>query len=85
MSAPTCSLPVDASEEPTPQLGDPQPREVGRPKLGRPRRIRITTTVEPAKLALLREHARRAKKSIGQLADEHVKKRFEAGADPREP
>ena len=84
MSTPICSLPVAASEEPTPQLGDPQPREVGRPKLGRPRRIRITTTVEPTKLALLREHARRAKKSIGQLADEHVSERFETPADSRE-
>jgi hypothetical protein len=75
---------VDASEEPAAQLSDPEPREVGRPKLGRPRRIRITTTVEPAKLALLREHARRVKKSIGQLADEHVNERFEAPANPRE-
>jgi hypothetical protein len=84
MSVPACSPPVDASEESIAELGDPQPREVGRPKLGRPRRIRITTTVEPAKLAILREHARRVKKSIGQLADEHVNERFEAPANPRE-
>ena len=84
MSTPACSLPVDASEEPTTELGDPQPREVGRPKLGRPRRIRITTTIEPAKLAVLREHARRVKKSIGQLADELVNERFETPANPRE-
>ena len=48
----------------------------GRPKLGRPRRVRITTTIEPTKLALLREHARREKKSLGQLADEYVDLRF---------
>ncbi len=48
----------------------------GRPKLGRPRRVRITTTIEPSKLALLREHARREQKSLGQLADEYVDKRF---------
>jgi hypothetical protein len=51
-------------------------RRVGRPKLGGARRIRITTTVEPAKLALLREHALRTKKSLGQLADEYVAARF---------
>ncbi len=48
----------------------------GRPKLGRPRRVRITTTIEPSKLARLREHARREKKSLGQLADEYVDLRF---------
>jgi hypothetical protein len=48
----------------------------GRPKLGRPRRVRITTTIEPSKLALLREHARRERKSLGQLADEYVDLRF---------
>jgi hypothetical protein len=49
---------------------------VGRPKSGRPKRVRITTTVEPSKLAVLREHARREKKSLGQLADEYVTERF---------
>jgi hypothetical protein len=49
---------------------------VGRPKSGRSRRVRITTTVEPAKLALLREHARRENKSLGQLADEYVAEHF---------
>jgi hypothetical protein len=52
-------------------------RRVGRPKLGRAQRVRITTTVEPAKLALLREHALRTKKSLGQLADEYVAARFQ--------
>jgi hypothetical protein len=52
---------------------------VGRPKLGRPRRVRITTTIEPSKLVLLREHAQRAKKSLGQLADEYVDQRFPRG------
>jgi hypothetical protein len=51
----------------------------GRPKVGRPRRVRITTTVEPSKLILLREHAQRAKKSLGQLADEYVDQRFPRG------
>jgi len=48
----------------------------GRPKLGRPRRVRITTTIEPSKLILLRDHAQRVKKSLGQLADEYVDQRF---------
>lgn len=48
----------------------------GRPKVGRPRRVRITTTIEPSKLILLREHAQQAKKSLGQLADEYVDQRF---------
>jgi hypothetical protein len=48
----------------------------GRPRVGRPRRVRITTTIEPSKLILLREHAQRAKKSLGQLADEYVDRRF---------
>ncbi len=52
------------------------PAHRGRPKLGRPRRVRITTTIEPSKLALLREHARRRRKSLGQLADEYVEKHF---------
>jgi hypothetical protein len=60
------------------------PRAIGRPKLGRPRRIRITTTIEPAKLALLREHARRVRKSLGQLADEYVSAWFEVASDPHE-
>lgn len=48
----------------------------GRPRLGRPRRIRITTTIEPMKLIVLREHAQQVKKSLGQLADEYVAQRF---------
>jgi hypothetical protein len=48
----------------------------GRPKSGQLRRVRITTTIEPSKLALLREHARRQKKSLGQLADEYVAEHF---------
>lgn len=56
----------------------------GRPKLGQARRVRITTTIEPSKLALLREHARRAKKSLGQLADEYVCERFPSSQGPSE-
>lgn len=37
----------------------------GRPKLGRARRVRITTTIEPSKLVILREHARRKQKISG--------------------
>jgi hypothetical protein len=56
----------------------------GRPKVDRPRRVRITTTIEPSKLILLREHAKRAKKSLGQLADEYVDQRFPRdGSSPR--
>ncbi len=62
--------------DPNEAAADPQ-RHVGRPKLGRARRVRITTTVEPAKLALLREHAQRTKKSLGQMADEYVAARFQ--------
>src|ERR1700694_5157311 len=61
------------------------PRAPGRPKVGRPRRVRITTTIEPSKLILLREHAQRAKKSLGQLADEYVDQRFPRGdSDPHD-
>jgi hypothetical protein len=62
--------------DPNEAAADPQ-RHVGRPKLGGARRVRITTTVEPAKLALLREHAQRTKKSLGQMADEYVAARFQ--------
>jgi hypothetical protein len=56
----------------------------GRPKSGRPKRVRITTTIEPSKLVVLREHARREKKSLGQLADEYVAERFPSGEAPPE-
>ncbi|MBV9719243.1 MAG: hypothetical protein JOZ77_07980 [Candidatus Eremiobacteraeota bacterium] len=56
----------------------------GRPKLGRPKRVRITTTIEPSKLAILREHARREKKSLGQLADEYVADRYLSAKLPPE-
>ena len=59
-----------------------QPAPIGRPKLGQPKRVRITTTVEPSKLARLREHARRAKKSLGQLADEYVRHHFPSSEEP---
>lgn len=55
----------------------------GRPKSGRPKRVRITTTIEPSKLAILREHARREKKSLGQLADEYVAERFLSAETPQ--
>lgn len=51
-------------------------RKRGRPKLGGSRRVRITTTVEPSKLALLREHAQRVQQSLGELADEYVQRHF---------
>jgi hypothetical protein len=57
------------------------PAPIGRPKLGQPRRVRITTTIEPSKLARLREHARRAKKSLGQLVDEYVRYHFPASEE----
>jgi hypothetical protein len=50
----------------------------GRPKSGRPKRVRITTTIEPSKLTVLREHARREKKSLGQIADEYVAENYSA-------
>ena len=55
---------------------NPPRGRAGRPKLGRPRRVRITTTIEPIKLILLRDHAERVKKSLGQLADEYVDLHF---------
>ena len=65
--------------------GEKRRPSAGRPKSGRPKRVRITTTIEPAKLAVLREHARREKKSLGQLADEYVAERFpSAEARPRQ-
>jgi hypothetical protein len=56
----------------------------GRPKSGRLKRVRITTTIEPSKLAILREHARREKKSLGQLADEYVAEHFPSAEAPPE-
>jgi len=50
----------------------PFPVPFGRPRLGQPRRVRVTTTIEPSKLACLRKHGLRMKKSLGQLADEYV-------------
>ncbi len=57
---------------------------VGRPKSGRPKRVRITTTIEPSKLAVLRERASREKKSLGQLADEYVAEHFPSAKAPPE-
>jgi hypothetical protein len=66
-------FPEDQGAIPAPE----QPRALaGRPRLGRPRRVRITTTIEPMKLILLRDYAQRVKKSLGQLADEYVAQRF---------
>jgi hypothetical protein len=53
-------------------------KRVGRPKGDQLRRIRMMTTIEPAKLVLLREHAKRTEKSLGELADDYVKERFPA-------
>lgn len=66
----------DAGEEPA------RPLSLGRPRLGKRRRVRITTTIEPSKLARLREHARQTKKSLGQLADEYVDRFFPSDAPP---
>ena len=46
----------------------------GRPPLGKRRRVRVTTTVEPTKLARLREHAARSQQSLGELADAYVQR-----------
>lgn len=59
-----------------------QPAPLGRPKLGQPRRVRVTTTIEPSKLARLRQHALRAKKSLGQLVDEYVRFRLTSSEEP---
>jgi hypothetical protein len=75
---------MTAKQGPPEIPADPEARALGRPKLGRPRRIRITTTIEPAKLALLREHARRVRKSLGQLADEYVSQWFGEALDLHE-
>jgi hypothetical protein len=64
--------------------GEKRQRSAGRPKSGRPKRVRITTTIEPSKLAVLREHARREKKSLGQLADEYVAEHFPSAEAPVE-
>jgi hypothetical protein len=60
--------------------GEKRRLSAGRPKSGRPKRVRITTTIEPSKLAVLRERARCEKKSLGQLADEYVAEHFPSGA-----
>jgi hypothetical protein len=72
-----------------PDDGEPERVEkrrpsAGRPKSGRPKRVRITTTIEPSKLAVLRDYARRHKKSLGQLADEYVAKNFPSAEVPLE-
>jgi hypothetical protein len=69
--------PDDGTDAPTVQR-----TAIGRPKLGQARRVRITTTIEPSKLGLLREHARQAQKSLGQLADEYVRERFPSSPNP---
>jgi hypothetical protein len=67
-----------------PDVVDERRPSAGRPKSGRPKRVRITTTIEPSKLVLLREHARREKKSLGQLADEYVAEQFPSSEAPPE-
>jgi hypothetical protein len=64
--------------------GEKRRPSAGRPKSGRLKRVRITTTIEPSKLAVLREHARREKKSLGQLADDYVAERFPSAEAPAE-
>jgi hypothetical protein len=64
--------------------GEKRRPSAGRPRSGRAKRVRITTTIEPSKLAVLRDHARREKKSLGQLADEYVAERFTAPEAPPE-
>jgi hypothetical protein len=51
-------------------------RKAGRPRLGAKRRVRIMTTIEPAKLMVLQQHAQRVQKSLGELADEYVNRHF---------
>jgi hypothetical protein len=63
---------------------DKRHQTAGRPKSGRPKRVRITTTIEPSKLAILREHARREKKSLGQLADDYVAEHYFSAETPPE-
>jgi hypothetical protein len=58
---------------------DPAPP--GRPRIGKTRRVRITTTVEPSKLAQLRDHARQSQHSLGELADAYVRRHFEESTD----
>lgn len=63
-------------------VGRTQRALIGRPKLGQPQRVRITTTIEPSKLARLREYALRTKKSLGQLVDEYVRSHFQSSEEP---
>ena len=37
-----------------------------------PSRVHMNTTIEPSKLAILRKHAQRLRKSLGELVDEYV-------------
>jgi hypothetical protein len=63
---------------------DKRQQTAGRPNSGHPKRVRITTTIEPSKLAILREQARREKKSLGQLADEYVAEHYCSAETPPE-
>ena len=71
-------------DDDAPVGGEKRRPSAGRPKSGRPKRVRITTTIEPSKLVVLREHARREKKSLGQIADEYVAERFPLQDVPEE-
>ncbi len=51
-------------------------RKAGRPRLDVKRRVRVMTTIEPTKLKVLKQHAQRVQKSLGELADEYVNSRF---------
>lgn len=66
----------DAKEAIISDEGDLATPPRGRPTLGRARRVRVTTTIEPAKLALLRKRARLFGKSLGELADDLVRDRL---------
>lgn len=54
-------------------------RKVGRPKLERPSRVPVTTTIDRKKLEFLREHAMKNGLSLGQIADRFVQEQFGSG------
>jgi hypothetical protein len=55
-------------------------RPQGRP--ARMPRIRVVTTIEPAKLKKLRAYAYRENKSIGEIVDAYVAKHIFPSSDP---
>jgi hypothetical protein len=51
------------------------------PSTGAPR-VHMNTTIEPSRLAILRMHAQRVRKSLGELIDEYVDTHYPPSGGP---